>query len=163
LRHEITSREAGQLLRRDVLEVLAALPAWEFFEAKNGALTRLGISEMPALDVHSLWGRPIGTDLWMLELMLDESEDAMWVFRRQPAIRRALSTIVRRNSEQIPYLSPEIQLLYKSTNSRDRDQADFTRIAPCLDPASRAWLLGALLRQDPEHQWIRSIRLQGMM
>ena len=145
------------LFRRDVLEVLAALPAWEFFEAKNGALTRLGVGETPAQDVHSLWGRPLGTDLWKLELMLDESEDDMWVFRRQPTIRRALSTIVRRNSEDIPYLVPEIQLLYKAKCPRDRDQADFTRIAPCLDSSSRAWLCSALICLDPGHEWLLAI------
>ena|SRR6266850_2411705 len=145
------------LFRRDAPEMLRAFAAWEFFEAKSGVLTRLRAGETPALDVHSLWGRPVGTELWTLELMLDESENDMWVFRREPAIRRAPSTIVRRNSEHIPYLAPEIQLLYKAKSPRDRDQVDFTRIAPCLDPTSRAWLLDALVRLTPDHEWISAI------
>jgi len=145
------------LLRRNVLDMLRLLPAWEFFEAQNGVLTRLGVGDAPALDVHSLWGRPVGTDLWMLELLLDESEDDDWVFRRQPAIRRAHGTIVRRSPEQIPYLAPEIQLLYKAKCPRLRDRADFGRTAPSLDSASRAWLLDALVWLDPEHEWIPAI------
>ncbi len=61
------------VLRRDIMTVLAALSSWEIFEAKDGALTRLGVGEVPRSAVHSLWCRPTGTTLWRFELMLDES------------------------------------------------------------------------------------------
>ena len=72
--------------------VALGIPDLEFFEAKSGRVTRLRAGETPALDVHSLCGRPVGTELWALELILDESEDDMWMFRREPAIRRAPAT-----------------------------------------------------------------------
>jgi len=64
--------------------------------------------------------------------MLDESEDDRWVFRRHPAIQRPLSLAVRRDSNGIPFLAPEIQLLYKARPVRAEDQADFDRVAPRL-------------------------------
>ena len=145
------------VLRRDVLEVLAALRSWEFFEAKGGVLTRLREGEAPRADVNSLWGRPAQTTLWTLELMLDESDGDRWVFRRQTKIQQSLAMAVRHNSEGIPYLAPEIQLLYKARPIRAQDQADFDHVAPRLAPEARAWLRDALAIVDPDHHWLSAL------
>ena len=155
------SRPHGDLdvgvLRRDVREVLAALSSWGVFEVRAGALTRLSAGAEPGTEVNSLWCRPLGAPLWMMQLLLDESADDSWVFRRQPDIRLPLAMAVRRNSAGLPFLSPEIQLLYKAKDPRPRDQADFDHIAPRLDPGARAWLRDALERVHPGHAWIGEI------
>ena len=155
------SRPHGDLdvgvLRRDVREILAALSSWEMFEASAGVLTRLEAGGAPRAEVNSLWCRPTGTSLWMMQLLLDESADGFWVFRRQPAIRLPMEKAVRRDSAGLPYLSPEIQLLYKAKDPRPRDQADFDHIAPWLDPSARAWLREALARMNPSHAWMRDL------
>jgi hypothetical protein len=143
--------------RADITTVLAALPSWEIFEAKDGALTRLGAGEAPRLAVHSLWCRPAGTTLWVFELMLDESIDDTWWYRREPSIRRPLSTVVQRNRSGLPYLAPEIQLLYKARGLRAQDQADFELIAPLLDATARAWLVESLARTEAGHPWIGAL------
>ena len=71
------------ILRRDLQEVLGVLGAWEVFTAKDGALKPLKTGTCPRHDVHSLWCRPNATAPWMLELMLDESEDDTWLFRQR--------------------------------------------------------------------------------
>ena len=86
------------ILRHDAPMVLAALNAWEFFEAKNGSLFRLAAGEVPNAAVNSLWGRPIGETNRMLELVLDESDGDSWVFRRNPAITMPLARAIRRSS-----------------------------------------------------------------
>lgn len=155
------SRRHGDLdigvLRRDVSQVLAALPSWEFFEAHNRRLTRLRTGTLPGLEVNSLWCRPADTTLWAMELMLDASDGDRWVFRRQPDIQRPLSSVIRRSHEGIPYLAPEIQLLYKARSRRAKDQADFDHIAPRMDSDARAWLRHTLRRTDPEHEWLPSL------
>ena len=155
------SRPHGDLdvgvLRRDVREVLAALSSWQVFEVRAGALTRLSAGAEPGTEVNSLWCRPLGAPLWMMQLLLDESADDSWVFRRQPDIRLPLAMAVRRNSAGLPFLSPGIQLLYKAKDPRPRDQADFDHIAPRLDPRTRAWLRDALERVHPGHAWIGEI------
>jgi hypothetical protein len=148
------------VLRRDLREVLRALSSWEVFEAKSGVLTPLAMGQMPQSDVHSLWCRPTRTDLWTLELMLDEADGDMWLFRRRPAVRRALCAVIRRDSEDLPYLAPEVQLLYKAQRPRKRDHADFNRTSPLLDPVAREWLLDALARIDPAHEWIPALQSQ---
>jgi len=143
------------VLRRDVLKVLAALPSWEIFEAKAGVLTLLRGGEAPRTGVNSLWCRPQGAPSWMLELMLDDSAGDQWVYRRQRDIRRPLMTSIKRTQHAIPYLAPEIQLLFKARNPRARDQADFDQVAHRLDPQARVWLRDALRRTDPGHEWLQ--------
>jgi hypothetical protein len=155
------SRPHGDLdvgvLRRDVRNVLAVLSSWEVFEVRAGALAPLNAGDEPRTEVNSLWCRPMGASLWVMQLLLDESADGFWVFRRQPDIRLPLDVAVRRTSAGLPYLSPEIQLLYKAKAPRARDQADFDHIAPRLHPAARACLKDALARLDPGHAWIHEL------
>jgi hypothetical protein len=159
------SRPHGDLdvgiLRRDAREVLAVLSSWEVYEAEAGILTRLNEGAIPRASVNSLWCRPAAAGHWLLEFLLDEAIEDEWVFRRHPSIRRRLSTIVRRTPETLPYLAPEIQLLYKSRNPRARDEADFRFMAPRLDAAARAWLTDALARTDPGHAWIEDLKSSG--
>jgi hypothetical protein len=145
------------ILRRDVLEITSVLSSWQFFEAKGGQLTRLDAGKMPRADVNSLWGRPADTMDWELELMLDESDDDRWVFRRDASIRRPLATAVRHSSEGIPYLAPEIQLLYKARTPRAQDQADFEQVLPRMDAEARTWLHWVLNSVDPSHKWISAL------
>jgi len=141
------------VLRHDVSRILAALHGWEFFAAQDGRLFG-PLAGPPRAAVHSLWGRRSGGSEWMLELLLDESAGEEWVFRRQPGIRRPLALVVRHDPEDIPYLAPEIQLLYKAAHPRAEDQADFERVAPRLEAEPRAWLRHTLARISPRHPWL---------
>lgn len=145
------------ILRRDVSQVLESMPGWEFFAAHGGRLERLVRAVPPGLEVHSLWGRPAGQPQWMLELMLDESEGASWVFRRERSIRRPVQLVTARTAEGIPYLAAEIQLLYKAKGVRAKDEADFRRVAPRLDSHAREWLREALTRLDARHEWLAAL------
>lgn len=148
------------ILRRDVPQILESMSEWEFFEAKDGRLNRLGRG-VPALEVHSLWSRPRGQEAWVLELMLDESEGDAWVFRRERGIRRALDSAIARTAEGIPYLVPEIQLLYKANRLRPKDDADFQRVLPRLESRARTWLRDALTRLDVRHAWRPALESQA--
>lgn len=142
------------ILRRDAAQVLASLVSWDVYEAKNGVLSRLAAGAHPRANVFSLWCRPAQTQLWVLELMLDEAQDEHWVYRRHGQIRRSLDSAIRRNPQGIPYLSPEIQLLYKSQRPRAEDHADFRRVLPKIEPAGRDWLRECLEATDPAHPWL---------
>ena len=144
------------ILRRDIRTVLELFSPWEVYEAQNGVLTRLSIEGVPH-GVNSLWCRPLGATMWTLELLLDESAADVWVFRRQPLIQRPLGSVIRHTSEGLPYLAPEIQLLYKARDLRERDQADFECIAPRLDADARLWLRDTLAQTSPGHVWIQAL------
>jgi hypothetical protein len=146
------------VLRRDLAEVLRALSSWEVFAAKDGVLTPLRTEQIPPPGINALWCRPSPTAPWTLELMLDDSREDIWLFRRAPEIGRPLSEVVRVTPVGIPYLAPEIQLLYKAKRPRERDVVDFNRTLPRMDVDSREWLLKALLVVHPQHEWINALR-----
>jgi hypothetical protein len=144
------------VLRRDIGEVLSSVPGWEAFEAKDGALTRLSHTT-PRSEVNSLWCRGVGTRPWKFELMLDESDGDFWVYRRDPGVRRNLESLVYLSSKGIPYLAPEVQLLYKATHARPRDELDFESVVPHLSGEARNWLHHSLVRTVPSHPWTHTL------
>ena len=66
-------------------------------------------------------------------------------------------------AEGIPYLAPEMCLLYKSTDiERDGYQQDFELAWKAMDPSRREWLRKALLREYPNgHPWLDMMRTEG--
>jgi len=141
----------------DALSVCAKLSDWEFFEAQAGSLTRLEPGAAPRRAVHSLWSRRRGERLWTFELMLDEGGANAWIFRRNNHIGRPLEIAIRRSPEGIPYLAPEIQLLYKSKEIRPNDQLDFERVVDRLHKDARAWLRTSIARMYPSHAWLAEL------
>ena len=102
-----------------------------------------------------------------IDCLLTEIAGGVWYYRRQPAVARLLprAEMVTSGgsgpSAGLPYLAPELVLLFKSKNtsgrSRPKDQADFERVFPQLEPERRAWLRWALAAADPGHAWIERL------
>lgn len=149
------------VLRGDAPKVLSALGGWEAYEAKDGVLTRLEPVTPPRPSVNSLWCRPVGTREWAMEFMFDDGDEESWIYRRDSSIRSSWRTAIRRSPQGIPYLAPEIQLLFKSQAMRPEDSADFAVTAPRLEPRARAWLKDALSKSNPYHPWLRDLHLSS--
>ena len=145
------------IFRRDAPSVCATLSDWELFEAQAGSLKRLERRTMPRKAVNSLWCRRRGERVWTFELMLDEGGGDTWKFRRNHEIERSFANAIHQNSEGIPYLAPEIQLLYKSKEVRPNDQIDFQRVVGRLDKDARAWLRTSIARMYPSHAWLSDL------
>jgi hypothetical protein len=143
--------------RADASRIIAALPGWEFFEAKDAVLSRLEPGTKPRAVVNSLWARRGGEAHWSLELMLDDSDGKDWIFRREPSIRRPLAAALRTTADGTRYLTPEIQLMYKARDLRPEDQSDFEHAAPRLESAAAEWLRNCLSRLYPQHRWIPAL------
>jgi hypothetical protein len=63
--------------------------------------------------------------------------------------------VIERDPTGIPYLAPEIVLLFKAKHAaRGKDAADFARALPLLDGQRREWLADALRVVHPGHDWI---------
>jgi hypothetical protein len=65
------------------------------------------------------------THRWRLDVFREPREAGDWIFRRDRRIRRALATAVDHDPTGIPYLVPELVLLYKAREPREKDEADF--------------------------------------
>ncbi|MCG7525587.1 amino acid transporter [Streptomyces sp. OfavH-34-F] len=157
-------REHGDidvLVPRDAqAEVRRALPGWDWWAADPpGTLRTWHPGETLPAAVHDLWCRPGPDEPWRLQFMLDEVDGGDWVFRRDPRVRLPLARLGRRSPEGIPYLAPEVQLLYKSRTRRPKDERDFTEALPVLDDHARAWLAETLtLVEGADHPWAARLR-----
>lgn len=140
--------------RADFGALRAALDSWEFHVASEGTLRRLAAGDGLRAEDHVLWCRPVGAPQWTLEIMLEDRDGADWVFRRDPAIRRAADDLVLATEAGVTFLRPEVQLLYKAKAPRPRDHDDLKAVLPRLDRAAVEWLRRALVRAHPGHPWI---------
>jgi len=110
--------------------------------------------ELPRHQVHAH-----RDDIFVDILLTDMNE--VWCYRREPVVVRTMEKMGLRSESGIPYLAPELVLLFKSKNTsnheRAKDQMDFERVVPYLELERRAWLHWALLATAPGHQWIRQL------
>ncbi len=91
--------------------------------------------------------------------MLDDAEDGDWVFRRDPRIRLPLDRLGRVSGDGVPYLAPEVQLLYKARSRRPKDEQDFAAALPVLGADRRAWLTETItLAEGAGHPWAARLR-----
>ena len=135
-------------------DIQAALPpprdeAWPFRSWR--------IDEVLEETIHDIWCRPEATQPWRIQLMIADARDDQWLFRRLPSISRPVATIGNTTSEGIPYLVPEIQLLYKAKGLRPKDEADFRQALPALDRERHVWLRDALAQTHPDHPWLEHL------
>jgi hypothetical protein len=140
--------------RRDINEILRRLQGWDVREASGGTLVPLEGGRLPRRHVNSLWCRRRGATHWSFELLLDEVLGDTWVYRRDARITRPMCDAVMRSIQDVPFLAPEIQLLYKSKDTRDRDRIDFGNVIPHLDASASHWLRDALQLTAPSHEWL---------
>jgi len=105
---------------------------------------------------ENVWARKSGGDPWEYDIILMDTADDRWVYKRDPRTSLPLDEIVW-TKDAVPYLRPEIQLLHKAPGLRPKDQADFEAVWPILDPQSRRWLRESLELTHPGHPWLSAM------
>lgn len=144
------------VLRHEQHIVRTHLEAWDVHAADPpGSLRPWPIGETLPPHVHDVWCRRDPTAPWSFQLMIDDLDGDDWLFRRDHRIRRPVSTLFGRASRSdLPVLTPEVQLLYKSGSFRERDITDFGSVLPHLTAIERSWLADALRMTRQDHEWI---------
>jgi hypothetical protein len=117
-------------------------------------------AEISARRGNAIWCRESADATWAFELLMADVVDGQWLYRRDPRITRSLDEIGSTTESGIPFMRPEIQLLFKSKNVRPKDEADFRAAVPRMDPDARSWLAGALGTVAPTHAWLSALALK---
>lgn len=144
------------VLRRDQDALRAHLRGWEIRFALNGKLQQWRNGQTLALPIHELWARR-DSEAWNLEVLLDESSDERWIFRRDARVTLPLDDMGAISISGPPVLAPEIVLLYKARRPAAKDESDFQLTLPHLNATQRAWLRSALDLTQPGHRWADSL------
>ncbi|MCQ4209613.1 nucleotidyltransferase domain-containing protein [Streptomyces longispororuber] len=142
------------VLRRDQTRAQQALRGWELWAADPpGSLRPWAAGEPLAPGVHDIWCRPGPDAPWRIQLMLEESEGAAWVSRRDARVSRPLDALGFTTGDGTPVVVPEVQLHYKAKGVRPKDELDFDAALPHLAREQRRWLADALTTTYGAHPW----------
>jgi hypothetical protein len=148
------------ILRDDQEAIRRQLPGWDVQIAHGGRLEPWPEGARLELPRSGLWARSEPDGPWQLQFLLAERDADTWWFRRDPRIRVPLAEIGLRSSAGIPYLRPEVALLFKSRDPRKRDETDLAAALPLLDGTARNRLAEWL---PPDHPWRNRILARDVL
>jgi hypothetical protein len=145
--------------RKDQTAVQAYLKGWDFQYAVPGTSNPVvfkcwNTGEILEFNIHGSWARENCGSPWRFEFLLHEIDGGVWSFRYCQEVQHPLDQVVGAGSAGIPYLRPEIALLYKAARMRQVDDEDFRRVLPHLASQQRAQLARDVLRFKPQHPWL---------
>ncbi len=163
LGHETRAHQDIEIVifRPDQQALRLYLAGWQFqkiIPRPEGGLKQVWAEdEWLELPTHEAYAERSGSAPFVLEILLNERSAADWKFRRNLAITRPLSKVSLVSPEGVPFLSPEIALLYKAKNPRAKDEQDFENTLPQLNHEQRAWLHQAIEICHPDHAWLAKL------
>jgi hypothetical protein len=138
------------ILRQDAGVAWPVLEAWDPHVAAAGNLSRWDGSDLLVeRQQNNVWCRRNEGGPWCLDLTIGDGDATCLVYRRDPSVRVEWSNALLQSSEGIPYLAPELQMLYKSSEVRPKDDVDAGHVLPGLGKERRAWLAGHLPVRHP--------------
>jgi hypothetical protein len=139
------------ITRPEAAAIRSVLADWDIYVAAAGQLEPWSGDDLEAArHQNNLWCRHDVDGPWLLDVTIGEGDDEVWIYRRDPSIRFAWTDAVLQSPEGVPYLAPELQLLFKSRDRREKDDIDAREVIPQLETARRDRL--ALLLPT-EHPW----------
>jgi hypothetical protein len=149
------------IYRQDQQRLQKYLPHWSLDKAVTTPGSSEWISWQPneelRLPIHQIRAKRKVGRLEEIEFFLNECRNESWLSRRHADLGRPREEVSLISAVGIPILAPEIQLLFKAKNTRTKDKSDFEETIVKMNRPQRAWLLDALRRYYPEHEWVAMI------
>jgi len=142
------------VFRRDQTALHEQFKGWRLQKVVNGEPSRWLEGEMLEPPVHELYCLNETARIQQLEILLNESNGSVWVYRRNAQVTKAIADCYLTSEMGVKFLCPEIVLLYKSKNPRARDEQDFRAVVQELDMERKLWLKGAIAACNAGHHWL---------
>ena len=141
------------VVRAELDAVYAHLSGWDLHVAAAGRLRPWHGQPLSSdAQQNNVWCRAKPDGPWLLDMTIGEGSDRGWVYRRDPSFQLPWRVAMSKTSDGVPYLAPDLQLLFKSKTPRPKDDVDAAEVIPELDEQERARLIEHL---DPDHPWRR--------
>lgn len=137
-------------------EIRDRFPGYAFDAVSSG---RIWAEAEPGVlaATHQTWLRDRATGDYLLDVFREPHDGGTWICRHDEAIRLPYHDIIHHTADGIPYLAPELVLLFKAKHARPKDQADFEATLPHLTPPQRRSLADLLARVYQEHPWLAGL------
>jgi hypothetical protein len=140
-------------------EIAGRFPEIDFHVPVDGALVPASPETLDA--GHQSWALDRAADRWRFDVFREPHDGDVWICRRDPRVRRPYADVIRNDASGLPFVAPEIALLFKAKRPRAKDAADFAGTLPLLDTGQRRWLVDALELVHPGHPWIPAVRQEA--
>ncbi|WP_328296588.1 hypothetical protein OG389_01440 [Streptomyces sp. NBC_00435] len=137
-------------------EIRARFPGFAFDVVASDRLWEL-TPEVYGLG-HQTWLRDPSTGNFLVDVFREPHDGPTWICRRDPSVRLPYASVVRHTPDGIPYLAPELALLFKAKATRPKDQHDFAGALPLMDAVQRRTLAELLAHVHPGHSWLTDLR-----
>ncbi len=146
------------ICRADYAALRDWLSGWQIALAAQGVLTVcVGDDLVESLHHNNLWCRRGPDGPWELDVTIGSGNRDEWIYRRDHAIRRPWGDAILRSPDGIPYLAPDLQLLFKSGSPRPKDDRDAVEVIPVLTDDERRFLRVALALDHAWHALVDAI------
>jgi hypothetical protein len=142
-------RDDQQGLRQHLID-------WEIQQVVSGQLQPWPRAAELKLPIHELVARSRISNL-EVEFLLNERSGNNWVFRRNLTITLPIARAMSLSHDEIPFLAPEIVLLFKAKSTRGKDNVDFCAALPAMDEVRRKWLRRSLEMMYITHPWLERL------
>ncbi|ULG74562.1 nucleotidyltransferase domain-containing protein [Macrococcus brunensis] len=132
------------ILNCDFQKIFAYLCRFTIYTAKDGELSIWDGQRLD--DSYSLWVSEDDNSPFRFQIMLIEVNEDKWLYKRNNEIQGNLNSLFIKSVEEIPIISPEIQMLYKLDSDcvRPKDLEDFKAIKDHLNVRQKNWLMNYL-------------------
>jgi hypothetical protein len=113
----------------------------------DSELTLARISTLPLGSRDSL-GR------FRIDVFREPHDENTWICRRDSRLRRPYSDLIGLTDGDIPYMVPEVVLLFKAKHDLPKDRQDLNEALKRMDERSIRWLADAIAIVHPDHEWL---------
>ena len=103
-----------------------------------------------------LWVRGDAQSPWILDIPLTPDNNGRWTNKRHLAHTEDLADVTWIAPDGLRYARPEVTLMFKAAQARDKDRQDAEETLPRLNEPARRWLHDAVACFDAGHAWVQA-------
>lgn len=103
-----------------------------------------------------IWVRRDAASRWVLDVPFTPDTDGRWTNKRHLAHTEDLDDVTWVAPDGLRYARPEVTMMFKAAQAREKDRHDAEVVLPRLDGAARSWLAKTVAQWDPSHPWTRT-------
>lgn len=138
-------------------QIQSLLGDLEFYAVGDGAVAAVTEASARFAETHQTWGLDRAAFEWRIDVFREPSAGGEWICRRAEQIRLPYDELIERTSDGIPYVRPEVALLFKAKAARPKDEDDLRDALPLLAASRRALLRDWLALVHPGHAWLELV------